>query len=176
MGVHGGFAGHRLALVGIDATAGVSGEITELAIIRLDDGSVMGPPLTWWVRPAGPVTGWWPAHRPTLAFAPQWWEVADRVREELSGRVVVVHDAARYALLCRHLPGWRPPVVAFTCDLALEVWPDLAGTAGLELGRLSVRARCLPAPVDRTGAVVEAQTLALLLPALVAAGAHLPQA
>jgi DNA polymerase III epsilon subunit-like protein len=140
----GALAGHRLAVVDVDANGHEPPEIVDLAVLSIDgrDGpdAPLGPSSlrSWLVRPAHPIT---PAvtrdqHgiRNCEVFAcPTWHRVAPAIREFLRDRVLVAHGAAEHlSVLAAHLPGWRPPLVLDTARLARSVWPRLAGGYGLD--------------------------------------------
>jgi len=120
--------GAWVAVVGLDTTTGTPPLITELAVVYAKDGVITAGPLVFWVDPDAPVgTDVRPQTRAQTRLAPRWPEVADRVLDALSGRVVVTHDADRLDIVRRHLPDWQPVEVAYTRDLA-----GLPGRCGRE--------------------------------------------
>ncbi len=154
----------RVAVVGLVTTTGTPPLITELAVVYAKDGVITAGPLVFWVDPDAPVgTDVRPQSRAQTRLAPRWPEVADRVLAALSGRVVVTHDADRLDIVRRHLPDWEPVDVAFTLDLAGQVWP---GLDDYTLDTAVSHARIRGFPRVGPGSAVEAHAVALLLAAL----------
>ncbi len=156
--------GARVAVVGLDTTTGTPPLITELAVVYAKDGVITAGPLVFWVDPDPPVgTDVRPQTRARTRLAPRWPEVADRVLDALSGRVVVTHDADRLDIVRRHLPDWQPVEVAYTRDLAGQVWP---GMDDYTLDAAVIRARIRGLARVGPGSSVEAHAVALLLATL----------
>ncbi len=148
----------RVAVVGIDVSGRAAPQITELAVLHLDQGVRVRGPLVWLVQPGRMPGRLRVGRRAELAAAPTWPEVAGQVVEALAGRTVVVHDPARYAIVSRHLPDWRPAGLLLTANLARAAWPNLAGYG---LARLAAVAGWSGRP-PRTAAE-EARAVELLL-------------
>src|SRR5262249_58740326 len=118
----------RLAVIGLDTSTGLLPLITEVAVYHLNGPAIIAGPFVFWAAPDAPlhdvrVTSW-----PNVRQAPPWDEVVERVVETIDDRIVVVHDADRLAVLRRHLPDWQPAGVAYTRELARQVWPRPAGS------------------------------------------------
>ena len=162
----------RLAVVGLDTTMGVPPLITEVAVMYLDGGVITAGPFAYWVAPDVPMHQVQHRSWVNVRQAPPWPEVAGQVLLAVHGRVLLLHEAGRLDVLRRHLPDWEPAGVAHTRALAEQTWPGLDG--------YDLRAVCVAAGVDPprpgSGAVTEAQAVALLLPALLrdAAAARSP--
>jgi hypothetical protein len=155
-----------MAVVGLDTTIGSRPLIVEAAVYHLAGGQVTRGPLTF---PAAvdaplaqvPVRLW-----PKVRAAPPWAEVAGRLLAALGGRTVVMHDQARWQVLCRHLPGWQPAEVLFTQELAERWWP---GLSSYDLDPLLARATRYRRSRVGPGAAAEAHAVAVLLAALLPA-------
>jgi DNA polymerase III epsilon subunit-like protein len=154
----GALAGHRLAVVDVDANGHEPPEIVDLAVLPIDAVDGTGAPVrpsslrSWLVRPARPITPDVTRHvhgiRNCEVFVcPTWQRVAPTIRELLGDRVLVAHGAAEHLrVLAAHLPGWCPPLVLDTARLARSVWPRLAGGYGLD--RLVTHAGLVPPEVE----------------------------
>src|SRR5262249_32148821 len=97
---------------------------------------------------------------------PPWAEVAGRLLAAVGERTVVVHDRARWEVLCRHLPGWQPAEVVFTREVAERWWP---GLSSYELDPLLARATKHRRSRVGPDAVAEAHAVAVVLAALLPA-------
>lgn len=137
-------AGTRLAVLGVADNGRRPAELTEVAVVHIDDGTVVRGPLTWRVRPNDTPTRQavkdFGLRRADLLAAPEWAQIAEHVSEVLTGRILVALDlSGGYRLLRGYLPDWQPPAVVDLARLARVVWPclpahdlpTLAQTAGL---------------------------------------------
>jgi DNA polymerase III epsilon subunit-like protein len=138
-------AGTRLAVLGVADNGRRPAELTEVAVVHLDDGTVVRGPLTWRVRPNDTPTRQavkdFGLRRADLLAAPEWSQIAEHVSEVLTGRTLVTLDlSGGYRLLRGYLPDWQPPAVVDLARLARVVWrgptvdddlPTLAEIAGL---------------------------------------------
>lgn len=104
-------------------------DLIEAACLPID-GGVPGPVRTWLVRPPRPITGL--VRRihgigdADVAAAPTAADVAEQIRAQLTGRVVIGHHVGvDLAVLGRELGGWRAPAAVDTLRLAKAVWPGL---------------------------------------------------
>lgn len=104
-------------------------DLVEAACLPLD-GGVPGRVRTWLVRPPRPITGL--VRRihgigdADVAAAPTTADVAEQIREQLAGRVVIGHHVGvDLAVLGRELGGWTAPAALDTLRLARAVWPGL---------------------------------------------------
>lgn len=104
-------------------------DLVEAACLPLD-GGVPGGVRTWLVRPPRPITGL--VRRihgigdADVATAPATADVAEQIRAELAGRVVIGHHVhVDLAVLGRELGGWTAPIALDTLRLAKAVWPGL---------------------------------------------------
>ena len=104
-------------------------DLVEAACLPID-GGVLGRVRTWLVRPPRPITG--PVRRihgirnADVAAAPATADVAEQIRAELAGRVVIGHHVhVDLAVLGRELGGWTAPSALDTLRLAKAVWPGL---------------------------------------------------
>jgi len=122
-------------------------DLVEAACLLLDDG-VPGPARTWLVRPPRPITG--PVRRihgisnADVATAPTTTDIAEQIRAELAGRVVIGHHVGvDLAVLGRELDGWTAPAALDTLRLAKAAWP---GLPSYSLDNLTAYAARLPPP------------------------------
>lgn len=102
-------------------------DLVEAACLPID-GGVPGRVRTWLVRPPRPITG--PVRRihgignADVATAPTTADVADQIRAQLAGRVVIGHHVhVDLAVLGRELDGWTAPAALDTLRLAKAAWP-----------------------------------------------------
>ncbi len=158
-----------VAVIGLDTTHGhVPPLITQVAVVRVDAGAITAGPFTYWVAPDAAMFTVRHDAWNEVRSAPAWSEVAERVRPELDGRVVVTHEARRLDVLRTHLPDWEPAGVAHTRDLAEKAWP---GQLDYSLGAAAALAQLAGVGPD-VGPAAEEQALAvaLLLAALIRRG------
>lgn len=104
-------------------------DLIEAACLPIDSG-IPGPVRTWLIRPPRPITG--PVRRihgirnADVAAAPPIADVAEQIREQLAGRLVIGHHVhVDLAVLGRELGGWTAPAALDTLRLAKAVWPGL---------------------------------------------------
>lgn len=104
-------------------------DLVEAACLPLD-GGVPGQVRTWLVRPPRPITG--PVRRihgignADVAAAPAVADVAEQIRAQLAGRVVIGHHVhVDLAVLGRELGGWTAPAALDTLRLAKALRPGL---------------------------------------------------
>lgn len=137
----------RLAVVDVEGNGAQPPEIVELAVLPIDHGQPREL-CSWLVRPSTPITAivTRKVHgisNNDVADCPAWPAVAETVSANLSGRILVAHNASvERSVLATHLPGWEPPAVIDTLRLARHVWPDL--------GRHSLDALAEHARIDMT--------------------------
>lgn len=102
-------------------------DLVEAACLPID-GGVPGPVQTWLVRPPRPITGLvrriHGIRNADVATAPTTADVAEQIRAQLAGRVVIGHHVhVDLAVLGRELHGWTAPATLDTLRLAKAVWP-----------------------------------------------------
>src|SRR5215470_24301 len=163
-----GLGSAGMAVVGLDTTIGGRPWIVQAAVYHLAaGGQITGGPLVSLAAVEVPLTQvpvrLWPKVR---AAPPPWAEVAGRLLGAVSGRVVVVHDRTRWEVLCRQLPGWQPPEVLFTREVAQRWWP---GLSSYDLDSLLARATRYRRSRVGPDAVAEAHAVAVVLAALLPA-------
>src|SRR5215470_18018805 len=168
-GVNGnGLRSAGMAAVGLVTTIGGRPLVVEAAVFHLaGGGQIAAGPFAYLAAVDVPMTQvparLWPKVR--LA-PPPWAEVAGRLLAAVGERTVVVHDRARWEVLCRHLPGWQPAEVVFTREVAERWWP---GLSSYELGPLLARATKHRRSRVGPDAVAEAHAVAVVLAALLPA-------
>jgi hypothetical protein len=119
----------RFAVLGVTDNGRRPAELTEVAVIHIDQAAVLRGPLVWRAQPnAMPTRGAVAAfglRRADLLTAPPWVEVAEHLAEALAGRVPVSCDlSAGYRLLSAYLPDWHPPVMLDLAWLARTARPE----------------------------------------------------
>ncbi len=165
----------RLVAIGLETTTGIPPQITEIAMMYVDRGVITAGPFDYRVQPDAPMAEIGPRARSHMRTASMWRDVAEQILLGVAGRIPVTHDAGRLRILHHHLPDWQPPEAVYTRQLAEIALP---GLSSYDLERVSQAAGFDLLPRYGYGAVVEAQTVALLLPILLrrAPGAGRPGA
>ena len=112
-------------------------DLVELAVLPITDGTI-GEPVTWLVKPPRPIKYFTTRiHGITgkdVASAPAFADVRHEVRQALSGRVLVAHNAhVDMGVLRRELGEWECPEVFDTLKLAKRLLP---GRPSYKLGAL----------------------------------------
>jgi exodeoxyribonuclease X len=112
-------------------------DLVELAVLPITHGTI-GEPVTWLVRPPHPIT--YIATRihgitgKDVTGAPAFADISHQVREALSGRALVAHNAhVDIGVLRRELGDWETPEVFDTLKLARRLLP---GQPSYKLGSL----------------------------------------
>lgn len=125
--------GRRITVVDVEGNGHQPPEIIEIAILALDRDINTTNLSTWLIRPAQPITAIVTRkvhgiRNTDVAACPAWPDVAEKVTEALTDRVIVAHNATvEQRVLSAHLPDWKPPMLLDTMRLAKHVWPGLAG-------------------------------------------------
>ncbi|MBF6066188.1 3'-5' exonuclease [Nocardia terpenica] len=121
----------QLAVVDVEGNGQNPPEIIEIAVLPVDGPTTPIALRSWLIKPKQPVTSLVTRKvhgikNADLAHCPSWHEVADDIEKELSGRVLVAHNATvERRVLAAHLPDWNPPLILDTLRLAKSVWRGL---------------------------------------------------
>jgi DNA polymerase III epsilon subunit-like protein len=112
-------------------------DLVELAVLPITDGTI-GEPVTWLVKPHRPIkyfaTRIHGISGKDVASAPAFADIKHEVRQALSGRALVAHNAhVDTAVLARELGEWECPEVFDTLKLAKRLLP---GQPSYKLGAL----------------------------------------
>lgn len=167
-------AGTRLAVLAVADNGRRPPELTEVAVVHLDDGILVRGPLTWRVQPndttpTRQAVKDFGLRRADLHAAPEWAQIAEYVSEVLTGRVLIAHDlSGGYRLLRGYLPDWQPPAVVDLARLARVVWHGLPTD---DLSTLAQTAGLNPPTAPARGTPRTAYTCAQVLRALLRADA-----
>src|SRR6266540_5287576 len=112
----------RLVVTDVEGNGRRPPSLVEVAVVSIEAGCV-GEPASWLVRPPEAIT--WQATRvhgitnQDVAELPGIDAVAENIRAQLDGAVVVAHNAGiDLDVLTRELPGWQPAAVVDTLKLA----------------------------------------------------------
>jgi exodeoxyribonuclease X len=121
----------RVLVVDVEGNGAQPPDLIEVAAITIT-GADLGPARQWLIRPPTPihqrVTRIHGITNADVAHAPLWEEVADDIRETLTGAWLVAHNATvEYGCLTRHLPGWKPEGVIDTLRAARAVYRGPSG-------------------------------------------------
>jgi exodeoxyribonuclease X len=112
-------------------------DLVELAVLPITDGTI-GEPVSWLVKPPRPIkyfaTRIHGISGQDVAGAPAFADIKHEVRQALTGRVLVAHNAhVDMGVLGRELGEWECPEVFDTLNLAKR---HLPGQPSYKLGAL----------------------------------------
>ncbi|MGW5191739.1 3'-5' exonuclease [Kribbella sp. NPDC004138] len=125
------------AVVDVEGNGQRPPDLVEISIVAITAGSI-GQPRSWLVRPPRPITSMARRfHRITddqVVGAPMVADIEPELRQALSGKVFVAHNASvDLGVLGRELPGSQPARVVDTLKLARRLLP---GRDSYQLGPL----------------------------------------
>lgn len=120
----------RYRVVDLEGNGFQPPDIVELAIVTLEQGSIIGSPAVWLLKPEQPITRFaTKVHQITnkdVVNAPTFDAVQTEVRQQLQDDYIIAHNAPiDYKVLNRKLPEWQPKGVLDTLKLAKTVLPRL---------------------------------------------------
>lgn len=125
--------GKQMIVADVEGNGQTPPEIIEIAVLPVGADTAETDMRTWLIRPEHPITPLVTRKvhgisNTDVADCPAWAELAADIKNALTGRVLVAHNASvEYQVLSAHLPGWTPPAVLDTLRLAKHVWPNLPG-------------------------------------------------